>query len=222
MRRNQRGQRTNFRVELIAGHHARHQPDSLRDEGAWQETIGQVMGSEGRLDLLVNSAGILESGGLDTAAPDALMRSFDVNTKGTYIGCREAIAVMKAQKHDAAIVNIASANAIKAQSWTSVYAASKAAVVSLTRTSALHCAENGYPIRVNTILPGIVRTPMVERLLALAPDPAAALKQIESYHPIGRLLEPSEIASVVLFLGSAAASAITGASISVDGGMTAF
>ncbi len=193
----------------------------VRDESGWRDVITGIVAAEGRLDLLVNVAGILESGSIEALAPDALMRVIDVNTKGVYIGCREAIAVMKGQGHPAAIVNIASTNAVKAQSWTAVYAASKAAVVSLTRTTALHCAESGYPIRVNAILPGIVRTPMVETLLAQAPDPAEALRGLLTYHPIGRLLEPAEIAAGVLFLGSEAASGITGAAIAIDGGMTA-
>jgi NAD(P)-dependent dehydrogenase (short-subunit alcohol dehydrogenase family) len=128
---------------------------------------------------------------------------------------------MKTNARGAVIVNVASANAVKAQSWTSVYAASKAAVLSLTRTTALHCAEQRYPIRVNAVLPGIVLTPMVERILDAAPDRAAALAGLESFHPIGRLLAPAEIASVVVFLSSPAASGITGAGIAVDGGMTA-
>jgi NAD(P)-dependent dehydrogenase (short-subunit alcohol dehydrogenase family) len=163
----------------------------------------------------------LEAGGIEAVTPDALMRTLDVNTKGVFIGCREAIAVMKASASETAIVNIASANAVKAQSWTSAYAASKAAVVSLTRTTALHCAEQRYPIRVNAILPGIVLTPMVERILASSPDPAAALSGLKVYHPTGRLLDPKEIATVATFLASQGASGITGAAIAVDCGMTA-
>ncbi len=202
--------------------------DSLRtvaldvaSESAWQGTIAEVMRREGRLDVLVNVAGILAAGGIDTVTPEALMRTLDVNTKGVFIGCREAIAVMKSSAAETAIINVASANAVKAQSWTSAYAASKAAVVSLTRTTALHCAEQRYAIRVNAILPGIVLTPMVERILATSPDPAAALAGLKVYHPTGRLLDPKEIASVAVFLASSGASGITGASIAVDCGMTA-
>jgi NAD(P)-dependent dehydrogenase (short-subunit alcohol dehydrogenase family) len=193
----------------------------VSDEAAWQRVIAGIIAEHGRLDLLVNVAGIVVAGAIDAIDPAALMQVLDVNTKGVYIGCREAIKAMKAQGTPAAIVNVASANAVKAQSWTAVYAASKAAVVSLTRTTALHCAEQGYPIRVNAILPGIVRTPMVERLLTAAPDYDAALKHMESYHPAGRLLEAREIADVAVFLGSPAASGIHGAAIAVDLGMTA-
>ncbi len=193
----------------------------VSDEAAWSAALAGVMATEGRLDVLVNVAGILEAGGIESVTPDALMRVLDVNTKGVFIGCREAIAIMKDSAEECSIVNVASANAVKAQSWTSVYAASKAAVLSLTRTTALHCAEQRYRIRVNAILPGIVRTPMVERILAAAPDPRAALANLEAFHPIGRLLDPTEIASVVLFIASPAASGITGAGIAVDGGMTA-
>jgi NAD(P)-dependent dehydrogenase (short-subunit alcohol dehydrogenase family) len=193
----------------------------VADEAGWRRVIGEIMAQEGRLDALINVAGMLIAGSIEDIAPAGLMQVLDVNTKGVYIACREAIAVMKGQSTPAAIVNVASANAVKAQSWTSVYAASKAAVVSLTRTTALHCAEQGYNIRVNAILPGIVHTPMVEKLLAAAPDYAAALKHMESYLPIGRLLRSGEIASVAAFLISPAASGITGAAIAVDGGQTA-
>lgn len=193
----------------------------ITSETAWREAINDLLAHEGRLDVLVNVAGILEAGGIESVTPDALMRTLDVNTKGVYIGCREAISVMKKSQTDTSIINIASANAVKAQSWTSAYAASKAAVVSLTRTTALHCAEQRYPIRVNSILPGIVRTPMVERMLAAAPDPAAALSALEAFHPMGRLLDAAEIAAVAVFLSSAGASGITGAAIAVDCGMTA-
>jgi NAD(P)-dependent dehydrogenase (short-subunit alcohol dehydrogenase family) len=193
----------------------------VSSERAWRSTIAEVMAREGQLDVLVNVAGILEAGGIETVTPEGLMRTLDVNTKGVFIGCREAIAAMKSSPTETAIVNIASANAVKAQSWTSAYAASKAAVVSLTRTTALHCAEQRYPIRVNAILPGIVMTPMVERILAASADPAAALAGLKVYHPNGRLLDPKEIASVAVFLASPGASGITGAAIAVDCGMTA-
>jgi NAD(P)-dependent dehydrogenase (short-subunit alcohol dehydrogenase family) len=193
----------------------------VSSESGWRSVILDVMRLEGRLDVLINVAGILEAGGIEAVTPDALMRTLDVNTKGVFIGCREAIAVMKSSASPTAIVNIASANAVKAQSWTSAYAASKAAVVSLTRTTALHCAEQRYPIRINAILPGIVMTPMVERILASSPDPEAALAGLKVYHPTGRLLEPKEIASVAVFLASDGASGITGAAIAVDCGMTA-
>jgi len=193
----------------------------VSSESQWRNTIADVKAREGRLDVLINVAGILEVGGIEAVTPEALMRTLDVNTKGVFIGCREAILVMKSSESETAIVNIASANAVKAQSWTSAYAASKAAVVSLTRTTALHCAEQRYPIRVNAILPGIVMTPMVERILASSPDPSAALEGLKVYHPTGRLLDPREIASVAVFLASSGASGITGASIAVDCGMTA-
>jgi len=193
----------------------------VSSESGWRSVVADIVALEGRLDVLVNVAGILEAGGIEAVTPEALMRTLDVNTKGVFIGCREAIAVMKSSASETAIVNIASANAVKAQSWTSAYAASKAAVVSLTRTTALHCAEQRYPIRVNAILPGIVMTPMVERILASSPDPAAALAGLKVYHPTGRLLDPKEIASVATFLASEGASGITGAAIAVDCGMTA-
>ncbi|UNU43734.1 SDR family oxidoreductase [Sphingopyxis sp. YF1] len=193
----------------------------VSDEGAWRNIVDEAASLHGRLDAVVNVAGILSSGSIEEMAPDQLMRMLDVNTKSVFVACQEAIRAMKKHPGDKSIINIASANAVKAQSWTSGYAASKAAVLSLTRTTALHCAEQGYDIRVNAILPGIVRTPMVETLLAQASDPKAALADLERFHPTGRLLEPNEIADVALFLASPLARGITGAGIAVDCGMTA-
>lgn len=191
-------------------------------ESSWKALFEELRTGPGRLDMLVNVAGVLEAGSLEAISAASLMRMLEVNTQGAFIGCREAIGLMKQGSHPASIVNIASANAVKAQSWTCGYAASKAAVASLTKTTALHCAESGYNIRVNAILPGIVLTPMVQRLIDAAPDKAAAIENLKSYHPVKRLLDPSEIASVTLFLGSSAASGITGSLIPVDLGMTAF
>lgn len=202
---------TNVRAERL----------DVTDEADWRKLMTRLRTSGQGLDVLVNSAGVVTSGTIETVELPELKQLFDVNTFGMFAGCRDAIALMKETGRDGAIVNVASANAIKAQSWVSAYAASKAAVVSMTRTTALHCAEAGYAIRVNAILPGIVRTAMVERLVDAAPNPAEALAGLEKFHPNGRLLHPSEISSVVLFLASPAASGVNGAAISVDNGMTA-
>lgn len=191
-------------------------------ESSWKSLFEELRAGPGRLDMLVNVAGVLEAGSLEAISAASLMRMLEVNTQGAFISCREAIGLMKQGSHPASIINIASANAVKAQSWTCGYAASKAAVASLTKTTALHCAESGYNIRVNAILPGIVLTPMVQRLIDAAPDQQAAIENLKSYHPVKRLLDPAEIASVTLFLGSSAASGITGALVPVDLGMTAF
>lgn len=193
----------------------------VSNEENWREALSTFVARCGRIDALVNVAGILDTGSIADIAPDMFMRMMDVNTKSVFTGCREAIAIMAKSGTPASIVNIASANAVKAQSWTSAYAATKAAVVSLTRTTALHCAEHDYRIRVNAVLPGIVETPMVRKLIETSDDPVATRNHLESYHPIKRLIDPEEVAEVVLFLTSNSASAITGAAIAVDGGMTA-
>jgi NAD(P)-dependent dehydrogenase (short-subunit alcohol dehydrogenase family) len=193
----------------------------VSDEAAWEKLVDDTLSAHGRIDAVVNVAGILSSGSIEEVEPADLMQMLDINTKSVFVSCREAIRAMKDRTGDGSIINIASANAVKAQSWTSAYAASKAATLSLTRTTALHCAEQGYGIRVNAILPGIVHTPMVDKLLAQAPDPEAALADLQRFHPTGRLLDPMEIADVALFLSSPLARGITGAGIAVDCGMTA-
>jgi 3(or 17)beta-hydroxysteroid dehydrogenase len=193
----------------------------VSDETQWKRELESFAQRHGGLDVLVNVAGILDTGSITDLEPDRLMKLMAVNANGVFAGSRVAIPIMAKSGRDCSIINIASANAVKAQSWTSAYAATKAAAVSLTRTTALHCAEQGYSIRVNAVLPGIVETPMVRGLIEGSDDPAATRKQLESHHPIARLLQPAEVAHVVVFLASKGASGITGASIAVDGGMTA-
>ena len=101
------------------------------------------------------------------------------------------------------------------------YGASKAAALSLTKSVALHCAESNYNIRCNAVLPGVVMTPMVEGVVAAAPDREAALAQLASQHPIGRMLEGREVAAAVVYFASEESSGVTGAHFAVDGGMTA-
>lgn len=196
-----------------------HELDISR-ESSWQALLADVRRQHGRLDLLVNGAGILVPADVEHTAADDFMQTMAVNAMGPMLGCKLAIAEMVQYGRPGAIVNIASTTALRADPWYIAYAASKAAVVNMTRTIALHCCKFGYPIRVNAVLPGVVLTPMVEALLAAAPDPRAARVQLESLHPMGRLLRPAEIAPAVLLLGSDEASGMTGAAVCVDAGLT--
>lgn len=187
----------------------------------WCGLAAHVEEQLGGLDLLVNCAGILLPGDIETTDWNSFQKSMSVNAGGVFLGCQQGVQGLLRNSDDAAIVNVASTAAIKPGSWVLAYAASKAAVLSITRSVALHCAGAGYDIRCNAVLPAVVRTPMVEKLLAAAPDAKAAEQELLRQHPNGRLVSVAEVVEATLFLLSGAASGLTGAAIPVDGGMTA-
>lgn len=202
------------------GERQSYQALDIAQESSWNALFSAVRRERGRLDLLVNCAGILLPADIEHTGTEDFMQTMSVNAMGPMLGCKLCIAEMVQYGRPGAIVNVASTTALRADPWYIAYAASKAAVVNMTRTIALHCCKLGYPVRVNAVLPGVVLTPMVEALLAGAPDPQAAREQLESLHPMGRLLRPEEIAPAVLLLGSDEASGMTGASVCVDAGLT--
>jgi NAD(P)-dependent dehydrogenase (short-subunit alcohol dehydrogenase family) len=140
---------------------------------------------------------------------------------GVFLGTREAIRAMK--DGSGSIVNISSIEGLVGDPLVPAYNASKGGVRILTKSVALYCAQQGYRIRVNSVHPGYVATPLVANAIgALSPDQAAALHQdLLGRIPMGRLGEPREIANVVLFLASDESSYMTGSELVVDGGYTA-
>ncbi|HVL75027.1 MAG TPA: SDR family oxidoreductase [Noviherbaspirillum sp.] len=178
--------------------------------------MARVVDTYGRLDCAFNNAGIeiehLPLAEADEATFDRLM---SVNVKGVWLCMKHEIRQMLKQG-GGAIVNTASVAGLVGAPLQPVYAATKHAVVGLTKTAA---AEYGrFGIRVNTVCPGIIRTPMLERALEREPRRE---KTITKVHPIGRLGEAQEIANAALWLCSDSASFVTGHQLAVDGGLTA-
>lgn len=173
----------------------------------------------GRLDLLVNNAGLF----LRKPTEECTDEDFDVlmatNVRGAFIHARESLAAL--ERTGGSIVNLASISGLVGMPGQTVYAMTKGALVQLTRQLAVEHAHRG--IRVNAVAPGAVDTEFVARArdAAADPDPAGSRASAISQHPIGRILTPAEIAEAIVFLGSPAASAITGAILSVDGGYVA-
>jgi len=184
-------------------------------EEQWQEAIGAVMERWGRLDVLVNNAGIAAGNPL-TAMPFAEWRRvMAVNLDGTFLGTQCGVEAMRRGgngKQGGAIINVASASGIKAAPGASAYSTSKAAVRMFSRTIALECAAAGDGIRVNTVCPGGVRTPM------WGDAEEADFEALAAEVPLRRFATPEEIARAIFYLASEDAAFVTGTDLVIDGG----
>jgi NAD(P)-dependent dehydrogenase (short-subunit alcohol dehydrogenase family) len=196
-------------------------PQDAASEADWQRVVDDILRRHGRLDVLVNNAGIAVVAPLEQETLEGWRRTQAVNMEGVFLGTREAVRAMKGR--GGSIVNISSIEGIVGEPLVPAYNASKGGVRIFTKSVALHCAQNGYGIRVNSVHPGYVGTPLVANALgALPPEQAAALhRDLIGRIPLGRLAEPREIANVVLFLASDESSYMTGSELVVDGGYTA-
>lgn len=205
-------------VAALAGVQARHlylQLD-LRDEGACKDAVAQVISRYGRLDGLVNNAGINDGVGLE-AGREAFIQSLENNLIHYYVMAHYCEPHLKATR--GAIVNVASKTAVTGQGGTSGYCASKGAQLALTREWAVSLLPDG--VRVNAVIPAEVMTPLYERWLAGFEQPNEKLAQITRKVPLGqRMTTPQEMANTVVFLLSDASSHTTGQWVFVDGGYT--
>jgi len=186
----------------------------VSDENGWQQVVDDALAQTGRIDVLVNNAGILAFATLDETDPELFRRLLEVNVTGSFLGLRAVVPAMKAAKFGA-IVNMSSSSAILPHNATGAYAASKFAIRGMTRTAALELGPFG--IRVNSVHPGGVNTPMTNPQNLSSEELLARFRFV----PQQRGCEPEEIASAVLFLASSQGSYCNGTELVVDGGMTA-
>ena len=190
----------------------------VTDSQAVHRMIRAATETYGRLDILFNNAGISARGTILDIDEEAFDRLFAVNVKGVYLGCREAIPVMKSQG-GGVILNTASQLGVVGVEASAVYPATKGAVVQMTRCLAIDHALDG--IRVNCICPGPIDTPLARLSRESTGDPEAALQARLASIPMNRIGTPQEMADVAAFLCSDEASFVTGAAILADGGWTA-
>jgi L-fucose dehydrogenase len=177
--------------------------------------VQQTLRDFGRLDVLVNNAGINDRIGLESGDPEKFVGSLQRNLNHYYNMAHSAVAALK--KSHGCIVNIASKTAFTGQGGTSGYVAAKGAILALTREWAVELLS--YGIRVNAVVPAEVMTPLYKQWLATFPDPEEKLRDITVKIPLGkRMTTPEEIAATVLFVISAKASHVTGQHLFVDGG----
>ena len=188
----------------------------VTDEAAFASAIQSTVDQFGALDGLVNNAGVLYPNTTVEATAEEYDKTFDVNVKGTFLGCKYAIPVMGASG-GGSIVNFGSINSLGAEKQLSLYTASKGAVLMLTKAVALDHGGDG--IRANCVCPGFVDTPLNVPHYSRFGSKADLEAGLPDFQPIGRAILPLEIAQAVSFLLSDRSSAITGTPFIVDGGV---
>jgi 3(or 17)beta-hydroxysteroid dehydrogenase len=187
----------------------------VADEAAWERAIGVVLQAHGRLDVLVNNAGV----SLVMPVTDTTLAQWRglmaINVDGVFLGTKHGLLAMRRHGEGGAIVNVSSASGLVGGPLASAYCASKGAVRLFTKSVALECAAEG--IRVNSVHPGAVRTPIWGKA-GIGPADEDA---IAAASPLGRMAEPEEVADAIAYLASDAARFMTGSELVIDGGYTA-
>jgi NAD(P)-dependent dehydrogenase (short-subunit alcohol dehydrogenase family) len=201
------------------------------EEEDWEAVIDAALAHFRQLDVLVNNAGLGIPGGLLDTSLAEWRRVMRVNLDGVFLGTRAAVAAMSPDGKRrgtglGSIVNVSSVLGIVGGTDVSAYSASKGGVRLFTKAAALECAAKGWGIRVNSVHPGYIWTPMVEagirRRVELSGSDAAALRAaLEERHPAGRLGNVEDIAGGILYLASEESAFMTGAELVLDGGYTA-
>lgn len=206
-------------INARGGQAESHRQD-VTDETAWHSLAGDIVARHGRLDILVNNAGIAITGSVEEATLADWRRTQAVNGEGVFLGTRAAIGAMR--ERGGSIINISSIEGIIGDANTAAYNYSKGGVRILTKSSALHCAAQGYPVRVNSVHPGFIRTAMVEEGIASMPEELAdqMLERVMREIPLGDMGEPLDIANGCLFLASDESKYMTGSELIIDGGFT--
>ncbi|KIA64589.1 SDR family NAD(P)-dependent oxidoreductase [Nocardia vulneris] len=181
----------------------------------WSEVIELTRQRFGRLDVLVNVAGIVDWPGIEDTTQDAWERVIAVNQTGTWLGMKTAMPLLRASGN-ASIINTSSVLGLVGSGAAAAYQASKGAVRLLTKTAAVEYATRG--VRVNSVHPGVIATPMIQGLLDEQGDQQPDIVRT----PMRRAGNPAEVAATMLFLAGDESSFITGTELVVDGGLTAY
>jgi 3(or 17)beta-hydroxysteroid dehydrogenase len=207
---------------LAAGHDVRFLPHDVTQEAAWQQVIDAVLAGGGKLDVLVNNAGGGTGNDIENTDLARWRSIISLNLDSAFLGTQIAIKAMKASG-GGSIVNVSSVGGLVGTPSLVAYSSAKAGIRLLTKCAAVHCGQKRYGIRVNSIHPGLTRTvsgiDMAVKATGLGAEQAEQV--LASFHPIGRIGEPQEIAAGVVFLASDESSFMTGAELVIDGGYTA-
>ncbi len=192
-------------------------PDALflkhdvRDETSWSEVIAEVLARFGRLDVLVNNAGLVKFADIEHIELDEFRLIQQVMSEGTLLGCKHAVSAMR-ENGGGSIINVSSIGAIKGIGEIVAYSAAKGAILSMTRSIAVHCQNKGYGIRCNAILPGAHETAMTTQAAQEVSEESNGMSQIQAQGQ-GK---PIDVANLVLFLASDESCNINGTQLVID------
>lgn len=192
------------------------------DEAQWADAVKATVDAFGGLHIMVNNAGIELVKTIEDISTADFRRVMDINVLGVFLGIQACADAM----HDSgggSIINLSSVAGLIGAPRQAAYCASKGAVRLMTKATALELAGAGKKVRVNSVHPGIIETPMMQDLIDGVPEDQreARIRQMHTRHPIGRLGQPLDIANAILFLASDMSDFMTGSEVVVDGGMTA-
>lgn len=193
----------------------------VTSESSWANALASIKSQYGRLDVLINNAGVVspEPQDFENVSLEEWRRVFSINSEGVFLGMREAIKLMKTNEGLSSIVNIGSIAGYYGVNKSSAYGASKASVKSITKQAAISVARLGYRIRINSIHPSYVWTPLVKDRLVLEYGSEEAGKDaVRNMNPLGQLVEPEDIAAAAAFLSSSDAKMMHGSDLVIDGG----
>jgi NAD(P)-dependent dehydrogenase (short-subunit alcohol dehydrogenase family) len=192
----------------------------VTNEEDWLAAMAAIERTHGRLDGLVNNAGVGTPGDVEQTSFAQWRRVMAVNADGVFLGCKHAMPLLAKSKAPS-IVNISSASGIVGGANLAAYNASKGAVRLLTKSVALSGARKRPPVRCNSVHPAFIEGDMVDAMVKGRPDPAKAMAKLHAQIPVGRLGQPHEVANTVVWLLSPASSFTTGSEVLVDGGLIA-
>ena len=198
-------------AENTIGGGSRFLNQDVTDEERWDVIVADCVKTYGRLDILVNCAGIFRDGPIEHTTLEAWRETIAINLEGTFLGCRAAVRAMKSE--GGCIVNLSSTAGNIGEADYAAYDASKGGVRLLTKSVAVYCAREGYDIRCNSVHPGSIDTPMTRHLRQEDPT--------RERHPARRVGRAEEVAGLILFLTSSDASYVNGTEIIIDAGDSA-
>ena len=187
-------------------------------EADWLRVIAAIEQKSGRLDGLVNAAGIVAVGSVEDTGFETWRRVMAVNLDGTFLGCKHAMRLMR--RNGGSIVNMSSVSGLVGGHNLAAYNASKGGVRLLSKSVALYGARLKPPVRCNSVHPAFIEGPLVDGLIAQVRDPASARDRMAAMVPLGRFGTPAEVADLCVYLLSDESAFVTGAELTLDGGLT--
>lgn len=191
------------------------------DETAWDKLTGLLRDTFGGIDILANSAGFSYLENVSDATIAHWRRELDVNLTGTFLASQSAISLMKERGAPCAIVHVSSIYGLVGVAHAAAYCATKAGMTMLTKSIALHCADQKWPIRCNSVHPTYVDTPLLRLKASMYGGEEAMLASMAAEVPMGRIATPRDVADAIAFLSSDASALISGTTLVIDGAMTA-